>query len=395
MDYCTSCRRHLNGALVCPGCGAYAPDIAPATIDSRVVPAPATGTTTGSVMLPMVPTVPAATWEYGAMGGGWQEGTPAHGLAGDGFATDEYATEQLTTDGFTADRLTADGFAADRLTANGFAADRLTANGFPADRLAAEAPAAGLGGDGAARSEAPLTETSGIEDVDVDADVDVEGVPTAPQGRAARRRQLARWKKNQRRAVVATAVALVGGGLTVIGMDRQSTDRTQAATAPDAESLGGVKEQGSQRGRTSATETDDTRRTSNSPTKRSPGTSTSRDRSAADTPNSREGTPSSPRTAASTPSGQQARTGSSTTGKTATDAATGTPTDETTTPPATDDAGSSTDTGTGTDTSTGTDSGSGSDAGSDTGTDTSDGSSSDTATTSPSGLCLLGIVCVS
>ena len=26
MDYCSSCRRHLNGALVCPGCGAYAPD---------------------------------------------------------------------------------------------------------------------------------------------------------------------------------------------------------------------------------------------------------------------------------------------------------------------------------------------------------------------------------
>lgn len=29
MDYCSSCRRHLNGALMCPGCGAYAPDIAP------------------------------------------------------------------------------------------------------------------------------------------------------------------------------------------------------------------------------------------------------------------------------------------------------------------------------------------------------------------------------
>ena len=29
MDYCSSCRRNLNGALVCPGCGAYAADIAP------------------------------------------------------------------------------------------------------------------------------------------------------------------------------------------------------------------------------------------------------------------------------------------------------------------------------------------------------------------------------
>ncbi|MBC2908379.1 SCO2400 family protein, partial [Streptomyces cupreus] len=52
-------------------------------------------------------------------------------------------------------------------------------------------------------SEAPGTGPSG----------DLEGVPAARQGRAARRRQLARWKKNKRRAVVATAVALVGGGL--------------------------------------------------------------------------------------------------------------------------------------------------------------------------------------
>ncbi|MGC2999869.1 SCO2400 family protein, partial [Streptomyces sp. G35A] len=39
MDYCSTCRRHLNGALVCPGCGAYAPDIAPAVIGSRPAPA--------------------------------------------------------------------------------------------------------------------------------------------------------------------------------------------------------------------------------------------------------------------------------------------------------------------------------------------------------------------
>ncbi|MFF2206156.1 hypothetical protein [Streptomyces sp. NPDC058145] len=35
MDYCTACRRHLNGALVCPGCGAYAPDIDPHAVDGR------------------------------------------------------------------------------------------------------------------------------------------------------------------------------------------------------------------------------------------------------------------------------------------------------------------------------------------------------------------------
>ncbi|WP_446697036.1 SCO2400 family protein, partial [Streptomyces heliomycini] len=43
MDYCSTCRRHLNGALVCPGCGAYAPDIAPAVIGGRTVPGAAAG----------------------------------------------------------------------------------------------------------------------------------------------------------------------------------------------------------------------------------------------------------------------------------------------------------------------------------------------------------------
>ena len=59
MDYCSSCRRHLNGALVCPGCGAYAPDIAPAAIDSRVDPSEHTGTATAPLMIPMPQTTPA------------------------------------------------------------------------------------------------------------------------------------------------------------------------------------------------------------------------------------------------------------------------------------------------------------------------------------------------
>ncbi|WP_327344580.1 hypothetical protein [Streptomyces europaeiscabiei] len=379
MDYCTSCRRHLNGALVCPGCGAYAPDIAPATIDSRVAPSRPTGTTAGSVMIPlppttpaapMVPTLPVATWGYGATDGGWPDGPVA----------DEPAADGSTADGFTADGFAADGFAADGFTTAGFTTAG-SASGIRGVEMEADADAV----------------------ADMDVDVDVEGVPAAPQGRAARRRQVARWKKNQRRAVVATAVALVGGGLTVLGMDRQSTDRTQAATAPDAESLGSVEEQGSQRGRTPATETDDARRTADTPTTWSPSGDTSRDRgAAADRPNSRPNHPNSPHTASADQSAQKARTGSSTTDGTADDTAT--PTDGTTTPPATDDSGSPADTGTSTGSDTGTDtgadsSGSGTDTGSDsgtgTGTGTSDGSGSDTATTSPSGLCLLGIVCVS
>ncbi|MEU9859480.1 hypothetical protein AB0D99_01305 [Streptomyces sp. NPDC047971] len=121
MDYCSSCRRHLNGALVCPGCGAYAPDIAPVTDHGRFVPAS-----------------PAA------------------------------------------------------------------------------APLAG-------HDEVPWPDMAG----------DPTGEPPSPDGRAARRRQRERWRKSRRRAVVATAFALVGGGLTVSAMDRQGGDRAQAATAPE------------------------------------------------------------------------------------------------------------------------------------------------------------------
>lgn len=132
MDYCSSCRRHLNGALVCPGCGAYAPDIAPPRSTSAV----------------------------------------------------------------TAVRPAADHW-------------------FGAKEPAAVPPA----------------------DAEGTPPADVTDAPPAGQGRAARRRQLARWKKNKRRAAVATAVALVGGGLTLASLDRGSNDRAQAATAPDNRSM--------------------------------------------------------------------------------------------------------------------------------------------------------------
>lgn len=151
MDYCSSCRRHLNGALVCPGCGAYAPDIAPSAVGgpaSSVAPGAAdTGT---------------AAWQ-----------TPAHDTWYDGYFRDG------------------------------------TAPSADLDETAPVAPSA-----------------------------DVADIPVAPEGRAARRRQRARWKKNQRRAVVATAVALVGGGLTVSAMNRGTADKAQAATAPERPNAG-------------------------------------------------------------------------------------------------------------------------------------------------------------
>ncbi|MFE2970251.1 hypothetical protein ACFXKC_42670 [Streptomyces sp. NPDC059340] len=198
MDYCSSCRRHLNGALVCPGCGAYAPDIAPATADGDVVPAWAGMATTGTAVGASVP------WEYTASDT-WHEG-----------------------------------------------------------RLRDEAAV------GADLEEAPQTDAYG----------DFEGATPAPQGRAARRRQLARWKKNQRRAVVATAVALVGGGLTVVSMDRNSAGRAQAASAPEITTMGTADEQAAEQPRPSSTHPE-TRLSSHTPPAQSLTTDLPRRESAA------------------------------------------------------------------------------------------------------------------
>ncbi|MGW6642300.1 SCO2400 family protein [Streptomyces iakyrus] len=171
MDYCSSCRRHLNGALVCPGCGAYAPDIDPCAVDGRPGPAPAPATPPGG----------PATWAYPAATGTWHDGT----------LWDETRAR------------------------------------------AHEGPGSG-----------PSDATDPDPDPDANADTDpvadtAEGFEARPQGRAARRRQLARWKKNQRRAVVATAVALVGGGLTVAAMNGNAKPGVQAATTPQDTTMGG------------------------------------------------------------------------------------------------------------------------------------------------------------
>ncbi|WP_033307922.1 hypothetical protein RFN58_38805 [Streptomyces iakyrus] len=166
MDYCSSCRRHLNGALVCPGCGAYAPDIDPRAVEDRPGPAPAPVTAPGG----------PATWEYPAATGTWHDGT-----------------------------------------------------------LWDETRARAQEGPGSGPSDAydsPDTDTDTAADT-------AEGFKARPQGRAARRRQLARWKKNQRRAVVATAVALVGGGLTVAAMNGNAKPGVQAATTPQDTTMGG------------------------------------------------------------------------------------------------------------------------------------------------------------
>ncbi|MFS8200342.1 hypothetical protein ACLVWQ_16845 [Streptomyces sp. CWNU-52B] len=286
MDYCSSCRRHLNGALVCPGCGAYAPDIAPDL-------APATAS--------------MSIWE----------------------------------------------------------------------------PAAALRPRDAGETPGPEPESDPLNGF--------EGATPAPQGRAARRRQLARWKKNQRRAVVATAVALVGGGLTFTALDRLSADRAEAATAPEAAGLGSTEE-ASGPSDPSSTGPDDQRSSAapSSPATQSPASDRS-DRRAAPAPTAvtPQGTrpdtrPASGTAAASDPQSRNTSSSSSSSSSSPSGDTAGDASPAPSAPAAGDSTGDS-----------------GSDGSSDTGG--SDGSAPETGTTpstppdatSPSGLCLLGVVCIS
>ncbi|MGC0207659.1 SCO2400 family protein [Streptomyces levis] len=192
MDYCSSCRRHLNGALVCPGCGAYAPDIDPTAGEGRTGRAPATARAATAPAAGGTASGGAAAWEYPAAAGTWHDGTLWDGNPAG-------SRDRLVTD----------------------AGHREAAGTGPDDGL--DVPDDGHDGHGVPDAELP------------------GGYAARPQGRAARRRQMARWKKNQRRAVVATAVALVGGGLTVAAMNGNATPGVQAATAPEDTTMGGAE----------------------------------------------------------------------------------------------------------------------------------------------------------
>ncbi|MFF9364152.1 SCO2400 family protein [Streptomyces griseoluteus] len=133
MDYCSACRRHLNGALVCPGCGVCAsPDLAPMPV-----------------------------------------------------RTSPYAVRQ------------------------------------PGDEDV-PAPRSGRSVPPPAAPHRPAEAPSG-------------------RGRAVRRREQSRWRNTRRRAALATAVALVGGGLTLAAaLNHQPADRTRPTAAQGEQPMGGT-----------------------------------------------------------------------------------------------------------------------------------------------------------
>lgn len=190
MDYCYQCRRTLNGALVCPGCGAYAPDIAPPSAAYRGDAGPA-----------------AAPWE--------SAGHPP---------LDLYRAEPYSTGMHAAQphRDPAGAHAAAQAAASLFDSPQSTAGTDGAGGLG---DTAGPGGD-FAFDEGPATD-SVLGPASI--------APTLHRGRAARRRQMERWKKNRRRAAAATAVALFGGGVTVASMSHSGKGSPTAASAGNPE----------------------------------------------------------------------------------------------------------------------------------------------------------------
>ncbi|MFF1722534.1 SCO2400 family protein [Streptomyces sviceus] len=294
MDYCSSCRRHLNGALACPGCGAYAPDIAP---PAHVY------ATTGTA---------AATWD-----------------------------------------------------------------------------------------EAPKWHDAGLpEEPAADPGVTLEDVADAPvvaEGRAARRRQRVRWKKNQRKAVVATAVALVGGGLTVSAMNQQSHTRTQASTSPDNRSMGVAELPTSDNGlpastpataRQASTTTPSTKVGSHRRTVDSESTTTRSsahtDSAASPTPTTKTASRAQSQGTLSTSVAAGADTGGTTGTTTTTSGTTGTTT-----------TGQTSSSSTGTDSTTSTSTNTGSNTGSNSGSSQTSQTTTSSSASDPSGLCVLNLLCIS
>ncbi|MFC8363531.1 hypothetical protein ACFUIY_27080 [Streptomyces griseorubiginosus] len=299
MDYCSSCRRHLNGALACPGCGAYAPDIAP----------------------------------------------PAHVYATTGTAAPAWDEAPTWHD-------------------------------------------AGHHEESAAATDPGL------------ASEDVSDAPVVTEGRAARRRQRVRWKKNQRKAVVATAVALVGGGLTVSALNQGAGTRAQAATAPDNRAMGVSELPTSDDSAPDAASGDAHRSTSGTPAttiaehRRTADSASTTGGSSVRTDSVSSPTPTTRTAARSQSQSQSTVSTSSAVGGDSGSGTTGTSGSTTAQTPSSTAPSGSTSTGAGTSTTT---TGSGTDTGTNSGStsQTSGSSTSSSSATDPAGLCVLNLLCIS
>lgn len=168
MDFCYTCQRIVNGALVCPGCGAYAPE-----------PAPAAATVPGGHHDGMYPTGPQA------------------GFAPEGFPPAAHPAEPAPLPEYAP---------APHAGMTRFEQALFEPPAFEptASEPTAFAPAEAPGGG----EKPPAESVLGPAAI----------APTLHRGRAARRRQMARWKKSRRRAGVATAFALFSGGVTVASL---------------------------------------------------------------------------------------------------------------------------------------------------------------------------------
>jgi hypothetical protein len=155
MDYCYTCQRTLNGALVCPGCGACAPEAdIPRRNSFAGGPIPPSSRA-GAVLQELDAALEPA-------GRAWEPQAAAAPLP-----------------------------------------------------LPEPAPAGGESGE----QESVLGPAS--------------IAPTLHRGRAARRRQMARWKKSRRRAGVATAFALFGGGVTLAAVHTAGRGGPASASSYD------------------------------------------------------------------------------------------------------------------------------------------------------------------
>jgi hypothetical protein len=200
MDHCSTCRRTLNGALVCPGCGAYAPDIDPWLAAARAAE---------SAQESRAQDTDASATAAAGAGADDKE----HGGASDGVtpADDvDHAGPRIPVAG-TEVAAAAGARSADE-PGSGPAPD---ANSDP--------------GSGADASHTADPDSDARPDPDPGGTIWTPGAdsPAGPLPSAAR------WNKGRRRAAAVTALAFLGGGLTLAAVSSHSSKGPASSSATD------------------------------------------------------------------------------------------------------------------------------------------------------------------